>query len=109
MKRFWLQTPDKNEFEINTSNNKLSLYESSTETSYTLAPGKYTLEKLVSILISEGITARIGELKADKKATFIVLFLKDSFTNANGNLITFLGGIESIDTGDRKDSSVIYI
>lgn len=110
MRRFWLQLPDKNEFiDINPSNNKLSLFESSAEHSFTLDPGNYTLEKLISILNNNGLDAKLGELKADINRKFIVLFMKDTFTFANGSFITFLGGIESVDKGDRLDDSIIHI
>lgn len=110
MRRFWLQLPEKNDFiEINASNNKLSLFESSTEHLYTLDTGKYPLEKLINALINKGLDARIGELKADKNIKFIVLLLKDTFTYANGSFITFLGGIESVDAGDRTADSIIHI
>lgn len=110
MRRFWLQLPDKNEFiEINHTNNNLSLFESSTEHSYTLDPGNYSLEKLISIFNKKGLDAKLGELKADINRKFIVLFMKDTFTFANGSFITFLGGIESVDKGDRLDDSIIHI
>jgi len=110
MRRFWLQLPDKNEFiDINTTNNKLSLFESSTEHSFTIDPGNYSLEKLISLFIDKGLDAKLGELKADKNRRFIVFFMKDTFTFANGSFITLLGGIESVDKGDRLDDSIIHI
>ncbi|MFU8645899.1 hypothetical protein ACNA06_01105 [Lysinibacillus sp. RSDA_15] len=55
MKRFWLRLPDKTDsLEITTPNNKLSLFESSTEKAYTIEVGKYSLEKLVENLVSKG-------------------------------------------------------
>lgn len=110
MKRFWLQLPEQNDFiKINTSNNKLSLFESSTEHPYTLDTGNYLIEKLINTFINKGLKAKIGELKADKHKKFIVLFLQDTYTYANGSFITFLGGIESVDTGDRNKDSIIHI
>ncbi|MFJ7648588.1 hypothetical protein ACIQ1H_13580 [Lysinibacillus sp. NPDC097279] len=109
MKRFWLQLPEKSDvLEITASNNKFSLFESSTERSYTIAVGKYTLEKLIEMFTHEGLVARIGQINADMKAKFLVLFLNPSFTNINGNFISFIGGIESIDTGDRQEESIIH-
>jgi len=109
MKRFWLHLPEKSDvLEITASNNKFSLFESSTERNYTIAVGKYTSEKLIEMFTREGIVAGIGQINADKKAKFLVLFLNLSFTNVNGSFITFIGGIESIDTGDRQDGSIIH-
>ena len=109
MKRFWLQLPDKsNDFEITAANNTFSLFESSTERSYTIAVGKYTLEKLIEMFSNEGLVAKMGGINADKKAKCLVLFLSQSITNFNGNFITFIGGIESIDTGDRQEESIIH-
>ncbi|MEK5333457.1 hypothetical protein [Lysinibacillus sp. FSL W8-0992] len=109
MKRFWLQLPEKSDvLEITASNNKFSLFESSTERSYTIAVGKYTLEKLIEMFTREGLVARIGQINAEKKAKFLVLFLNPSFTNVNGNFISFIGGIESIDAGDRQEESIIH-
>lgn len=110
MKRFWLHLPDKNDFlEITTSNNKLSVFESSNETAYTIETGRYSLEKLKDNLISKGLDARIGEIKAPKSSKLIVLFLNNSFTNVSGSFITFIGGIESIDKGDRQEDNIIHI
>ncbi|OXS65746.1 hypothetical protein B1B04_24885 [Lysinibacillus sp. KCTC 33748] len=110
MKRFWLNLPDINDhLEITTSNNKLSLLESSNEKVYTIDVGKYSLEKLKDNLVNKGLDARIGEIKSPKNTKLIVLFLDNSFTNVNGSFITFIGGIESIDTGDRQEESIIHI
>ncbi|UPW81588.1 hypothetical protein [Lysinibacillus sp. Ag94] len=110
MKRFWLRLPDKsNPIEITTANNKLSLFESSNKKVYTIDSGNHTLAKLVSNLVSKGLDARIGEIKAPIGSKFIVLFLDNSFTNVNGSFVTFIGGLESIDTGDRQEESIIHI
>ncbi|MGE8038023.1 hypothetical protein [Lysinibacillus sp. NPDC093692] len=110
MKRFWLNLPDKNDhLEITTSSNKLSLLESSNEKVYTIDVGKYSLEKLKDNLVNKGLDARIGEIKSPKNTKLIVLFLDNSFTNVNGSFITFIGGIESIDTGNRQEESIIHI
>lgn len=110
MKRFWLHLPDKNDsLEITAINNKLSLFESSNETAYTIGVGKYSLEKLVENLVSKGLDARIGEIKAPKSVKFIVLFLDNSFTNVSGSFVTYVGGIESIDKGDRQEDNIIHI
>ncbi|MFJ3387488.1 hypothetical protein [Lysinibacillus sp. NPDC086135] len=110
MKRFWLRLPDKNNsLEITSTNNKLSTFESSTEKVYTVDTGKYSLEKLRDNLVSKGLDARIGEIKYSKNSKFIVLFLNNSFTNVSGSFITFIGGIESIDTGDRLEGNIIHI
>lgn len=110
MKRFWLRLPEKNDsLEITATNNKLSLFESSTEKSYTVDTGIYSLEKLRDNLVSKGLDARIGEIKAPKNSKLLVLFLDNSFTNVSGSFVTFVGGIESIDTGDRQEESIIHI
>lgn len=110
MKRFWLHLPDKNDsLEITATNNKLSLFASSSETSYTIDTGRYSLEKLIDNLVSKGLDAQIGEIKAPKSSKLIVLFLDNSFTNISGNFVTFIGGIESIDTGDRQDGNIIQV
>lgn len=111
MKRFWLRLPDKTDsLEIITSNNKLSLFESSTEKSHTIETGKYSLEKLVENLVNKGLNAKIGEIKkSPKNSKLIVLLLDNSFTNVSGSFVTFIGGIESIDTGDRQDGNIINI
>ncbi|WP_342550867.1 hypothetical protein MKX57_06800 [Lysinibacillus sp. FSL M8-0216] len=111
MKRFWLRLLDKTDsLEITTSNNKLSLFESSTEKAYTIEVGKYSLEKLVENLVNKGLNAKIGEIKkSPKNSKLIVLLLDNSFTNVNGSFVTFIGGIESIDTGDRQDGNIINI
>ncbi|MDD1502590.1 hypothetical protein PVA17_07390 [Lysinibacillus sp. CNPSo 3705] len=110
MKRFWLRLPEKNDYlEITATNNKLSLFESSTEKAYTVDTGIYSLERLRDNLVSKGLDARIGEIKDSKNFKFIVLFLNNSFTYVNGSFITFIGGIESIDTGDRLEGNIIYI
>ncbi|MFJ6207301.1 hypothetical protein [Lysinibacillus sp. NPDC092081] len=110
MKRFWLRLPEKNDYlEITATNNKLSLFESSTEEVYTVDIGNYSLEKLRDNLVSKGLDARIGEIKAPKSSKFIVLFLDNSYTNVNGSFVTFTGGIESIDTGDRQEENIIHI
>lgn len=111
MKRFWLRLPDKTDsLEITASNNKLSLFESSTEKSYTIETGKYSLEKLVENLVNKGLKVKIGEIKkSPKNSKLIVLLLDNSFTNVSGSFVTFIGGIESIDTGDRQDGNIINI
>lgn len=109
MKRFWLHLPDKNDsLEITTTNNKISLFESSTEKAYTIDTGIYSLHTLIDKLVSKGLDARIGELKAPKNSKFIVLFLDNSFTNASGSFVSSIGGIESIDTGDRQEGNIIH-
>ncbi|OXS65588.1 hypothetical protein B1B04_24990 [Lysinibacillus sp. KCTC 33748] len=109
MKRFWLHLPDKNDsLEITTTNNKLSLFESFNEKVYTIDIGKYSLEKLVDNLVSKGLNAKIGEIKSPKNSKLIVLFLESSFTNVNGNFVTFIGGVESIDTGGRQEGNIIH-
>ncbi|MEQ6047791.1 hypothetical protein U2I53_02055 [Lysinibacillus capsici] len=111
MKRFWLRLPDKTDsLEITTSNNKLSLFESSIEKAHTIETGKYSLEKLVENLVNKGLNAKIGEIKkSPKNSKLIVLFLDNSFTNVSGSFVTFIGGIESIDTGDRQDGNITII
>ncbi|WP_107924856.1 hypothetical protein [Lysinibacillus parviboronicapiens] len=110
MKRFWLYLPDKNDsLEITTANNKISLFESSTEKAYTIDTGKYSIQMLVDKLVSKGLDAKIGEIKSSKNSKFIVLFLDNSFTNVSGSFITFIGGIESIDTGDRQEGNITHI
>jgi len=110
MKRFWLNLPDKNDsLEITTANNKLSLFESSTEKVYTIDTGKYSLEKLVDNLVSKGLDAKVGEIKSPKNKKLIVLFLNNSFTKVSGDFITFIGGVESVDTGDRQEGSIVHI
>ncbi|MGE8038017.1 hypothetical protein [Lysinibacillus sp. NPDC093692] len=109
MKRFWLHLPDKNDsLEITTTNNKLSLFESSNEKVYTIDIGKYSLEKLIDNLVSKGLNAKMGEIKSPKNTKLIVLFSEGSFTNVSGNFVTFIGGIESIDTGDRQEGNIIH-
>ncbi|MEC1179200.1 hypothetical protein P9B03_11955 [Metasolibacillus meyeri] len=110
MKRFWLHLPDKDDSsEITTANNKLSLFESSNEQVYTIETGKYSLEKLINNLVNKGLNAKIGEIKAPKSYKLIVLFLDNSFTNVSGSFVTFIGGIESIDIGDRQEDNIIHI
>ncbi|MGE8038007.1 hypothetical protein [Lysinibacillus sp. NPDC093692] len=109
MKRFWLNLPDKNDsLEITTTNNNLSLFESSSEKAYTVDVGNYSLEKLRDNLVSKGLDARIGEIKAPKNTKLLVLFLDSSFTNVSGSFITFIGGIESIDKGDRQEENIVH-
>ena len=110
MKRFWINLPDKNDsLEITTANNKISLFESSIEKVYTIDTGKYSLEKLVDNLVSKGLNAKVGEIKAPKNKKLIVLFLDNSFTKASGDFIAFIGGVESVDTGDRQEGSIVHI
>ncbi|MFG3431970.1 MULTISPECIES: hypothetical protein [Lysinibacillus] len=110
MKRFWLHLPDKNDsLEITTSNNKLSLFESSNEKVYTIETGKHSLNKLIDALVKNGLNAKIGEMKAPKNKKLLVLFLDKSYTNISGSFVTFMGGIESIDTGDRQDDHIIIL
>ncbi|WP_155590564.1 hypothetical protein [Lysinibacillus cavernae] len=110
MKRFWLHLPLKNDsLEITTANNKLSLFESSNEKVYTIETGKYSLRTLIDNLISKGLNVKIGEIKAPKNTKLLVLFLDNSFTNVSGSFVTFIGGIESIDTGDRQDGNIIIL
>ncbi|OXS65760.1 hypothetical protein B1B04_24795 [Lysinibacillus sp. KCTC 33748] len=109
MKRFWLNLPDKNDsLEITTTNNKISLFESSTEKVYTIDTGKYSLEKLKDNLVSKGLDARIGEIKSPKNTKLLVLFFDNSFTNVDGSFIAFIGGIESIDKGNRQEENIIH-
>lgn len=97
MKRFWLLVPTKNDsLEITTANNKLSLIESSKKEAHTIETGKYSLEKLIDNLVSKGLNAKIGEIKAPKNSKLIVLFLDNWFTNISGSFIAFINGIESI-------------
>lgn len=109
MKRFWLRLPDKTEsLEITASNNKLSLFEASTEKVYTIETGSYSLEKLKEHLVTKGLDVKIGEIKkSPKNSKLIVLFLGNSFTSVSGSFVTSIGGIESIDTGDRQDGNII--
>lgn len=111
MKRFWLHLPNKNNsIEITTTNNKLSLFQSSNEKVYTIDVGIYSLEKLKDNLVNKGLDARIGEIKTSKKGSkLFVLFLDNSFTNVSGSFVTFIGGIESIDKGDRQEENIIHI
>ena len=84
------------------------MFESSTEKTYTVDTGIYSLERLRDNLVSKGLDARIGEIKAPKNSKFI-LFLDSSFTNVNGSFVSFAGGLESIDKGDRQEENIIHI
>ncbi len=75
MKRFWLYLPDKNDsLEITTANNKISLFESSTEKAYTIDTGKYSIQMLVDKLVSKGLDAKIGEIKSSKTQSSLCCF-----------------------------------
>lgn len=110
MKRVWLNTPDSSlefKYTIDSSNNALTINEASSQKDYVLSDGVYGVYKLIEELNIKGVKAGVGEYKGDKNKKFVVLYCEDSFSSASGNFIDYLGGIESVDSGDRINVTVV--
>lgn len=104
MKRVWVNLPDNDinyQYEINETNNSLSISENSTQKDVVVPNGIYNIYRLSEEIEKLGVIADVGEYKSDKNKRFLVMTFDDSFNMLTGSLIDSLGGIESIDSGDR--------
>lgn len=109
MKRVWLKLPS-NSLEhlyiINNLNNSLTINESVTK-NLSVPNGVYNIYRLSEKLNELGVESMVGEYKGDTHKRFLVLICDNSFTDLNGSLVNHLGGIESIDTGDRLNVTFV--
>lgn len=109
MKRVWVKVPNsslEHIYTINNSNNGLTINES-TSKSVSLPNGVYNIYRLSEKLNELGVKSMVGEHKGDTSKRFLVLICDNSFTDLTGSLINHLGGIESIDTGDRLNVTFV--
>lgn len=103
MKRVWLKLPSnslEHLYTISDTNNGLTVNEDVSK-NIVVPNGVYNIYRLAEKISELGAQARVGEIKSDVNKKFLVLICKDSFTDLSGSLVSHLGGIESIDTGDR--------
>lgn len=104
MKRVWINSPEGNvnyQYEINDTNNKLTIDVDLAQKNVEIKSGIYNIYRLAEEVKKVGVDASVGENKDGLNKMFLVLNFNDSFTMITGSLIDFLGGIESVDSGDR--------